>query len=290
MIKKCKKCRKVVKGSNKFCSKECFVKFSNPLLGNEKELVRLYKSGHSTIAIGKKFGCHASTCERLLKKIGVTVSQRRYFVNDSYFESIDSAEKAYWLGMLATDGNVAKKVNVVSISIKERDHLEKFRQACSASYKIYTNKKISTLQITSKQMKSDLIKYGITPNKSKVLRPVKLHDFEADFWRGCFDGDGGIALRGKYWRIYYCGTPHMVKGFLSFIKKTTGVEGKKKDISKTFSRMQFDKFSDLKKIISVLYRDNNVISMDRKSKLAHQLLENVTGIDENYLYKKRKMA
>lgn len=290
MIKKCKKCKNkfgTVDNRTMFCSRDCCVKFSNPLIGNEKDVISLYESGFSTIKIGKKFGCHPSTCERMLKKYNIKLRQKKYKVDDNYFGSIDSPDKAYWLGMIATDGNVAKNVNTISISLKDREHVDKFKKACKASYEVYFNDAVSTLQITSKKMKGDLIKLGITPNKSKTLCPAKLNRFEADFWRGCLDGDGGISQRGKYWRLYFCGTPQMVIGFLSFIEKNTGIVGNRFDISESFSRTQFGKFCELKKIVSLLYYNNEITCMDRKKRVADDLLGNKTGINEEYLYKKK---
>jgi hypothetical protein len=37
---------------------------------------------------------------------------RKYFIDENYFEFINSEEKAYWLGWIASDGHLSKKGTV----------------------------------------------------------------------------------------------------------------------------------------------------------------------------------
>ena len=62
------------------------------------------------------------------KKSGETYSFMNY--NDRYFEVIDTSDKAYFLGLLAADGNISPRLTAVRIALKETDSgiLEQFRK------------------------------------------------------------------------------------------------------------------------------------------------------------------
>lgn len=128
--------------------------------------------------------------------------------NERYFELIDSPDKAYFLGLLASDGNISPRLTAVRIALKEDDQdiLEKFREylgidAPELHLKYSKNAGIlaapqKILCLSRVQMVQDLILHGITPNKSKTLKiKCNLQGFEKDFLRGVWDGDGSIGVR-----------------------------------------------------------------------------------------------
>ena len=129
---------------------------------------------------------------------------RKYYMNERYFECIDQADKAYWLGFISADGNLSKTSNTMTLALKrsDRQHLNKLVKCLESNYvvKDFTNSggsKQSIVTITSAQMKQDLMSYGIVPAKSMVLKPAELLNYCKDFWRGCVDGDGSIM---KYYK------------------------------------------------------------------------------------------
>ena len=91
-------------------------------------------------ALGKIWGCDPSTIKNIMKAYGVsgrTLSEARrnylnYTINEDSFSKIDSPDKAYWLGVMYSDGYVSKTkyTNKFGISVAERDKkwLEKFKQ------------------------------------------------------------------------------------------------------------------------------------------------------------------
>lgn len=50
---------------------------------------------------------------------------RKYSLNESYFEKIDSEEKAYFLGFLFSDGSVSKYSLNLSLAEVDKEILEK---------------------------------------------------------------------------------------------------------------------------------------------------------------------
>jgi len=109
---------------------------------------------------------------------------------------------AYVLGFFTADGNMLRNKRgawFISIEITDKDILEQIRKVLGSNHKIGIRKKefpqkdSYRLQIGSKEMFDDLIKLGITPNKSKTIDlPIIPDEYFADFVRGYFDGDGCV--------------------------------------------------------------------------------------------------
>ena len=64
-----------------------------------------YKNGTSCKELGKKYLTDPRTIRKILKTLGVVFrNPRRYIFNESYFENINSKDKAYFLGLIMSDG------------------------------------------------------------------------------------------------------------------------------------------------------------------------------------------
>ena len=243
-----------------------------------KYIISEYKKGKTLSALGREFGVSYSTIRNLLKRKGIkTEGNKHNFPRDEfYFSNIDSKEKAYWLGFLYADGCVHSNSNEISITLKDRDHLEKFRKAIKSNNKIgeSIDKRFSSLpkiyhfSIKDKQLKSDLIKWGCVPNKSLSLTKIPNipRDFVSHFIRGYFDGDGSLHwLNGtKNFRISFVGTAP----FLKDIQKELGLslslgqqEGNQSKYFQVAGRKQ------VPMILDYIYKDSNEnIRLTRKYK------------------------
>lgn len=243
-----------------------------------KYIISEYKKGKTLSALGREFGVSYSTIRNLLKRKGIkTEGNKHNFPRDEfYFSNIDSKEKAYWLGFLYADGCVHSNSNEISITLKDRDHLEKFRKAIKSNNKIGESidrrfsslPKIYHFSIRDKQLKSDLIKWGCVPNKSLSLTKIPNipRDFVSHFIRGYFDGDGSLHwLNGtKNFRISFVGTAP----FLKDIQKELGLslslgqqEGNKSKYFQVAGRKQ------VPMILDYIYKDSDEnIRLTRKYK------------------------
>ena len=243
-----------------------------------KYIISEYKKGKTLSALGREFGVSYSTIRNLLKRKGIkTEGNKHNFPRDEfYFSNIDSKEKAYWLGFLYADGCVHSNSNEISITLKDRDHLEKFRKAIKSNNKIgeSIDKRFSSMpkiyhfSIKDKQLKSDLIKWGCVPNKSLTLTKIPNipRDFVSHFIRGYFDGDGSLHwLNGtKNFRISFVGTGP----FLKDIQKELGLslslgqqEGNKSKYFQVAGRKQ------VPMILDYIYKDSDEnIRLTRKYK------------------------
>jgi len=136
---------------------------------------------------------------------------RKYQIDESVFETIDTEEKAYWLGMLYADGNVSDRSNDIEVTLQAEDynHLLKLRDFFKTDKPVYKKDKKKydktyegyRLIICSKKIKQDLIRLGCLPRKSHILQfptteQVPEH-LMSHFVRGYFDGDGCITFANK---------------------------------------------------------------------------------------------
>ena len=117
---------------------------------------------------------------------------------EDFFESIDTPEKAYILGLIAADGAVQPELKRIKIDLKDVDEdiLIKIQKQIGHTNKLshYVNKdrtfrdnpkkydcRISRLVITSEKMVEDVMKLGLVPNKSNTL-DVKLNLIPQEFF------------------------------------------------------------------------------------------------------------
>jgi len=122
--------------------------------------------------------------------------------NEDFFKKW-STEMAYVLGFFTADANMIKNKRgayFLAIEITDKEILEKIREVISSNHrigirkKILPEKEIYRLQIGSKRMFNDLLKLGLTPNKSKTIDLPHIPDkYFSHFVRGYFDGDGCIS-------------------------------------------------------------------------------------------------
>ena len=243
-----------------------------------KYIISEYKKGKTLSALGREFGVSYSTIRNLLKREGIkTEGNKHNFPRDEfYFSNIDSKEKAYWLGFLYADGCVHSNSNEISITSKDRDHLEKFRKAIKSKNKISESidrrfsslPKIYHFSIRDKQLKSDLIKWGCVPNKSLTLTKIPNipRDFVSHFIRGYFDGDGSLHwLNGtKNFRISFVGTAPFLKDIQKELGLSLSLGQQKGNQSKYF---QVAGRKQVPMILDYIYKDSDEnIRLTRKYK------------------------
>lgn len=160
------------------------------------------------------------------------LGRRKYNVDDSFFDVIDTEEKAYWLGFFFADGYVMSIEDKIGISlgIKDMDHLNLFKAHIKAENPIKEyiqksaykeNTKYCRIQITSQQLKRGLVDKGVVENKTLITHypaydKVPKH-LMSHFVRGYFDGDGSFSISTKTvpYNIKICGTHGFLDGILN---------------------------------------------------------------------------
>ena len=207
-------------------------------------------------------------------------------VNSTIFDSINTEEKAYWLGFIYADGNLSNKDKIfektkksvyrieVSLCADDILHLEKLRiflgiekplKLSKASFR----KERCRLYFNDKHMWNILNSYGCTPIKSLTLKFPNIKIFKnknliKDFIRGYIDGDGCISYCDKdhsEMTLRILGTKH----FLENLQKQLPLE-KENKLSKKINvyDLSFQRGRGLY-ICNYLYK-NAKVYLDRKYK------------------------
>lgn len=129
-----------------------------------------------------------------------------YHCNYNYFETIDTEDKAYWLGFIYADGNVNKARSTLRINLQARDnlHLSKLNKCIDGNFniRIYDEKHgdkmylMCQILVYSTKIVRDLMDKGVVPHKSNIITfPGLQNDLIRHFIRGYFDGDGSVCER-----------------------------------------------------------------------------------------------
>jgi len=181
----------------------------------KSEIQNLISKGFRPFEIAQKLNLNKTSTSCYIKtKLGYDFSRTYPITKPDYFQTIDSYMKAYWLGFICADGYLVNNPSkVIGIQLTESDRiiLENFKEhigsnvplreikprSLNINNKIYISKPCVRLHLGNKQMYDDLIKLGVTTNKSKTLInilgkiPYKYRD---SFIVGYFDGDGSVYL------------------------------------------------------------------------------------------------
>lgn len=210
---------------------------------------------------------------------------RTYFFDKTYFQDIDTPDKAYWLGFITADGSVDHKALHLRLSTKDDAHLQKLLDSIGSDASIeYTqnnhDRPCVRIRVFSVEMMADLARHGIEPNKTWTVKPWPgPFELERHYWRGVVDGDGWITTGSngatkRFYTVGLCGNLHIATGFQAFVHKHTGrfvplVE--KKLRKNTFYQVAYTGTHAAKEVCHLLDYENG-ISLDRKHTSALKIL------------------
>ena len=185
------------------------------LTPEDRQEILLKSDRYTAKQLAEQYGCSRSTILKLWmdnnyhKPIGFS-----YYVNDNYFSNINSANKAYIVGLIASDGNVYKRSGhggqlrfcfqngeseynlLMSILADMQSTCQIRTNNVTINDKTYEN---ISATIVSETIFNDLCNIGIFPQKTwkmnilDVISHIPMQ-FLRDFLRGYFDGDGCITM------------------------------------------------------------------------------------------------
>lgn len=252
---------------------------------NVEEFKTIYAQEKSIIKISKLTGYGSYAIRSFMKRNNINLKYKTTYEHDDNFFSKENEESFYWAGFLAADGCVMNKKRSytfllkLALARKDLTHLEKFKKALKATepIKIFMDKKghvSCNFNIVSKQICEDLVKFGIVPRKTFILKfPefVKNHKFIYSYIRGYIDGDGCFTKHKQYKKcdqniLNILGTKEFLNViseiFCKDLKINERIIHKKGNIySITFSGNII-----VNKIVNLLYKDSTV-ELDRKKNI-----------------------
>lgn len=177
-----------------------------------QNIINEYLNGESLTNLEKRYKCKRQNIAIVLLYNGYNVEnkQNRTKFNETIFDSIDTEEKAYWLGFIFADGYISSSKYTFEISLKGTDkhHLDKFNNFMQ--HEDQNHVKLSNIKlngkifercrwsVTNKHLWKTLNNLGCTPQKSLTLQFPNLNIFKTKnlichFIRGYFDGDGSFS-------------------------------------------------------------------------------------------------
>lgn len=203
------------------------------------EICKMYLSTRNTKLISKKYNISQQRIYQILHENNIDrltpeLYPRKYDIKLNYFETLN-LESAYWLGFILADGCIHNNTLSITLSIKDKNHLERFRKSITncklQKYNKILNKKtyeLIKLTICSKQICNSLRKLGITERKSLIHGTPDLpSNLMAAMYLGYFDGDGSISKcirqRGKKYRVCIAGSEKFCIDFQLWVKNNIGV-------------------------------------------------------------------
>lgn len=185
---------------------------------------------------------------------------------------------AYVLGLLATDGSLSKDGRHFNFTSKDEELAELFKKCFSLKNKIGKKgnsadkeKRYYVVQFGDINFYKWCVNFGLMPNKSKVLKDLKVPDkYFFDFLRGCFDGDGtSYAYWDKRWRSSYMfyfsicsASPSFLKWIQKKLKKLANVFGSISTVQKAY-QLRFAK-KEAVILFNKMYYKNNLPFLKRK--------------------------
>jgi hypothetical protein len=279
----------------------------------EKKIINAYQNGKSGCQIAKENNLTNGKVYYVLEKYKVKMrsnkeNSRKYFYNTDYFKEINTNEKAYWLGFIYADGYVAQQDGFkrfgLALSIKDIDHLKKFKKSIDATYPInvyeptehsYSDNDYCRIEIFGDNIYNLLNSHGVVEHKTDILTAPDINNkFKIPFIRGYFDGDGSVycsetqySTKTKAYRIKIEGTLSILNYIKDVIEENNIAQinqyYKRRENNDTWTLDIGGNFQS-KLFLDLIYKDSKLF-LDRKYKLYQSLKKQIdfSISDQNYL-------
>lgn len=215
--------------------------------------------------------------------------QRKYGLNDHYFDLLDDFDKNYYLGLLFADGCNISNRHRITLGLKSEDkyilyYLAKLLNISHIDRVLkdnYINKFscFSTLKFTSTQISNTLFNYGCVDRKSLILKfPSYFNDDFLDaFCLGYFDGDGCICKHFNKSSRTFCYIWSLA-GSYDFLSVLADKLDKKLSLSMQLNphgsifELTVSEQESVYKLYMFLYR-RSTIFLKRKWKIFHEFIK-----------------
>jgi hypothetical protein len=203
-------------------------------------MVAAYLAGATAEEAAAQFGYSYMACIFALKQRGIeprsnSQTHRRYHLDETFFDAVDTEEKAYWLGFLTADGTIRERVVMLLLQARDVGHLYKFTSSLRSTHPVTLRDNTfegevyhcAQVSIGSTRLVTALKRLGVAERKSLTVRPCEYvpDHLLSHYWRGVFDGDGYITRKGsglfraRQWMVGLVGNREIVSGFETFVQQ-----------------------------------------------------------------------
>lgn len=247
----------------------------------KQEIIKYYLSQPMTMKqVEDKYELSHPTITKILKDVPrySKAKLNNPNANERFFKNIDSEEKAYFLGLLISDGNVFKdstgRQASISITLDLNDEyiLQKFKEVLNVNTSISKDGRgCGQIAIRSNLMADDLKQYGVVPRKSYITYLPKINDiYMSHLIRGILDGDGSILAKpspkqdghNRYLHsISFCGSHQLMEDIAKYLYNNLQL---KQPIQvydyqdKNLSDIHIQNYEDMEKVGDWLYKDATI--------------------------------
>lgn len=253
----------------------------------EQEIVSSYLNSIPLIKLQEKYGISYDRIKNIISYYTAETisSAKRLNPNliENYFEIIDTADKAYWLGFIISDGAITNQIEKSKFQLeltlkKEDEHiLHLLENDLGVKEKVYDSaNKYKRFSLGSKKIIQDLEKLGITQNKSFTVKvPTIPKEYEASLIRGIFDGDGGFTVYTrangqKCMELSFCGNIYIIEWIQkTLIKNLPDLKINKITNENSIKRIRWSSLKDIKLIRDFIYKNHNNHYLLRKYKIIY---------------------
>lgn len=257
------------------------------IIFNEEQIEKMiYMNDHhySYSAIAKEMNCCVDIIRTFFRNNNIikTKSLKNHDLNENYFETIDTEEKAYLLGLLITDGSIRKGKNNqqdglrLQLKIEDEYMIKRLKAELNSSNVIQYDKRpgkaCAGIEIHNQKICDDLAKFQVVPNKTYILNDIKIdlipQDLQRHYLRGLIDGDGSIGIEEPYnqpW-LSFCGyNREFIMSFQKAIDDHLKIENHNKISKSNAFHCKWKGSKKVPEILKWLYEDATIY-LERKKR------------------------
>ena len=264
----------------------------------KEEIIKYYLSQPMTMKqVEDKYELSHPTITKILKDVPKYTKAKLNNPNmkEHFFQEINEEAKAYFLGLLISDGNVFKdntgrQASIsITLDLKDEYMLEKFKEVLQANTSVgHDGRGCGQIAVRSNIMAEDLAKYGVVPRKSyNTYLPLISKEMMPHLIRGIFDGDGSIMAKPNpsndghnrfLHSISFCGTHQLMEDISNYILENLGIKTAVYDYKdRNLSELKIQNIDNIAKFGYWIYR-NSTIFLNRKKDIFNDFLKHYNDI------------
>ena len=237
----------------------------------------------------QEFGLSGPTISKILSDVPKypKAKLKNPQMDEHFFQNIDTEAKAYFLGLLISDGNVFRESESsssnrqasisITLDLKDEYMLNKFKESVKANTSIgHDGRGCGQIAVRSNIMAQDLEQYGVVPRKTlNTYLPTNVSkDMMKHLIRGILDGDGSIQAHVNpndtsrfLHSISFCGTHKLMEDISNYIFDELDLKQKPsvydyKD--KALSDIKVQNKNDMYRFGEWLYQDATIYLIRKK--------------------------